>query len=92
MGKIVDKFVSSELDKCPGDRRLCQGCSLWTKERRKTGRAKRPVQHRQPKIEQVCGTCADWKTCPHTEGWRIRQSCSRESGCYWKPAQLRAGA
>ena len=49
-------------------------------------------QHRQPKIERVCGTCADWKTCTHTESWRIRQSCSRECGCYWKPAQLRASA
>ena len=88
--ETLQKYVDSIYLLCLNlDKRII---ALENKERRKTVRAKRPVQRRQPKIEQVCGTCADWKTCPHTEGWRIRQSCSREGGCYWKPAQLRAGA
>jgi len=37
-------------------------------------------------LEQICGTCADWHFCPHTEGWRVRQVCSRQGGCSWKPA------
>ena len=65
MGKIVDKFVSSELDKCPGDRRLCQGCSLWAKERRKTGRRKPPVQQPQGVI---CDTYVAGGMCSvHTD-------------------------
>lgn len=56
------------------------------------GNGEHIVQHRQPKIERVCETCADWKTCSHTESWRIRQACSHECDCYWKPAQLRASA
>lgn len=27
---------------------------------------------------EVCGTCVDWKSCRHTESWRIRQPCSGE--------------
>jgi len=32
---------------------------------------------------KICGTCKVFKTCRHTEGWRVRQSCSRESGVKW---------
>ena len=36
----------------------------------------------------VCGTCADWQTCKHTEAWRRESSCSGENGVYWKPRML----
>ena len=32
---------------------------------------------------KVCGNCREWKTCSHTESWRVNQDCSREAGVNW---------
>lgn len=63
MGKIVDQFVSSELDKYPGERRLCKGCSLWGSERRKTVRAKAPCNNVSVQLPRSCKVCILKKHC-----------------------------
>jgi len=53
-----------------GDRR-CHGCPVYE------------TQH--PELIPVCGTCADWRSCDATEGWRMRQPCSGIGGVKWRP-------
>jgi hypothetical protein len=43
-----------------------------------------------PPDMKVCGKCADWQFCRHTEGWRVNQPCTgeaRAAGVCWKPGK-----